>query len=375
MKSKENIEKIIKTYKVFNPDWTCKGFKYEIGKSYSIEGQPIMCEKGFHACIKVSDCFSYYDFNPLNKIAEVELSGIILGENEQKQCASKIKIIKELSWEEMLVLANSGISNSGNSNSGDSNSGHCNSGDSNSGDRNSGDRNSGNSNSGDSNSGDSNSGDSNSGDSNSGDSNSGDSNSGDSNSGNSNSGDSNSGNSNSGDRNSGDSNSGDSNSGHWNSGHWNSGHSNSGHSNSGDWNSGDSNSGDSNSGHWNSGHWNSGDWNLGHWNSGYFNSDNPTVIRVFGKDCNATIWDNATKPKFIYNLPLNTWITWDSMTDQEKIDNKNAFVTEGYLKTLSYKGSWSIAYNSATKEDIELLKRLPNFDAKIFEEITGIKVK
>lgn len=24
----------MKAYKVFNPDWTCKGFQYEIGKRY-----------------------------------------------------------------------------------------------------------------------------------------------------------------------------------------------------------------------------------------------------------------------------------------------------------------------------------------------------
>jgi hypothetical protein len=63
------------------------------------------------------------------------------------------------------------------------------------------------------------------------------------------------------------------------------------------------------------------------------------------------------------------------MTDQEKIDNKNAFITEGYLKTLGYKEAWAEAYKSATKEDIKLLKALPNFDADVFEEITGIKIK
>ena len=63
------------------------------------------------------------------------------------------------------------------------------------------------------------------------------------------------------------------------------------------------------------------------------------------------------------------------MTDKEKIDNKNAFVTEGYLKTLSYKEAWAEAYKSASKEDIALLKALPNWDAKVFEEITGLKIK
>jgi hypothetical protein len=63
------------------------------------------------------------------------------------------------------------------------------------------------------------------------------------------------------------------------------------------------------------------------------------------------------------------------MTDKEKADNKNAFVTGGYLKTYSYKEAWANAYKKATKEDIKLLKALPNWDATIFEDITGIKVK
>jgi hypothetical protein len=63
------------------------------------------------------------------------------------------------------------------------------------------------------------------------------------------------------------------------------------------------------------------------------------------------------------------------MTDKEKIDNKNAFVTEGYLKTINYKDAWAEAFKGASKDDIKLLKALPNFSADVFEEITGIKIK
>jgi hypothetical protein len=63
------------------------------------------------------------------------------------------------------------------------------------------------------------------------------------------------------------------------------------------------------------------------------------------------------------------------MTDKEKTGNKDAFITDGYLKTLGYKEAWAEAYKTATKEDIKLLKALPNWDADVFEEITGIKIK
>ena len=184
----------------------------------------------------------------------------------------------------------------------------------------------------------------------------------------------NSGNSNSGHSNSGNSNSGHSNSGHRNSGNSNSGNRNSGNGNSGNRNSGNRNSGDWNSGDWNSGDWNSGIWNSGDWNSGYFNSTTPDIIRVFNKDCERSKWDNAIKPSFVYKIYTNVWIWINDMSDQEKIDNPNAFVCNGYLKTFTYKEAWKNAFNNATKEDIKLLKKLPNFDPIIFEEISGIKI-
>ncbi len=62
------------------------------------------------------------------------------------------------------------------------------------------------------------------------------------------------------------------------------------------------------------------------------------------------------------------------MTDEEKQQYPNAYVCKGYLKKYDYKEAWQNAYKEATKQDIELLKALPNFDAKIFKEITGIKI-
>ena len=153
----------IKGYKVFNPDWTCRGFRYEVGKTYEENVKPTVCGRGFHFCKRAKDCFSYYSFNPDNKVAEVVALGEIEEEGD-KCCTNKIKIVREITWEEVLALCNtgkgnSGLSNSGNCNSGNSNSGNWNSGDHNSGSWNSGDRNSGNCNTGDFNTGNWNQGD------------------------------------------------------------------------------------------------------------------------------------------------------------------------------------------------------------------------
>jgi len=192
----------MKAYKVFNSDWTCKGFQYEIGKTYEIKDSPVLCGGGFHACKKAIDCFNYYSFDPKNKVALVELKGDIIGENGDKQASNKITIIKEIKWNELLDIVNIGKGNTGNGNSGNWNSGYWNSGYWNSGNWNSGNRNSGNWNSGYWNSGNRNSG-----------------------------------NGNSGNWNSGNRNSGNRNSGNWNSGNWNSGKFNSSNYNNGIFNS------------------------------------------------------------------------------------------------------------------------------------------
>ncbi len=206
--------------------------------------------------------------------------------------------------------------------------------------------------------------------------NSGNRNSGDLNSGDRNSGDLNSGNWNSGNRNSGNWNSGNWNSGDLNSGNWNSGNRNSGNWNSGNWNSGDWNSGNLNSGNWNSGNRNSGDLNSGNWNSGWFNTNEPKA-RFFNKDSDFTI----SELREAGNLPdcsgfyLTKWIYDSEMTNQEKIDNPKFHVAGGYLKTFEYKEAFATFWKETTEENKKKFLNLPNFDADIFLEITGVDVR
>lgn len=170
----------MKGFKVFNSDWTCRGFQFEVGKVFEKDVTPVCCDRGFHFCTKASDCLKYYDFNPDNKVAEVEALGDIDTQDYDSKCSTnKIHIIREITWQEVLDLVNLGKACTGLCNSGNWNSGNYNSGNRNSGNRNSGNHNSGNHNSGDCNSGDWNSGNRNSGDCNSGNWNSGNYNSGD----------------------------------------------------------------------------------------------------------------------------------------------------------------------------------------------------
>lgn len=138
-------------------------------------------------------------------------------------------------------------------------------------------------------------------------------------------------------------------------------------------NSGYCNSGYRNSGNRNSGYWNSGYWNSCNKETGYFNSIQSDTIRVFNKPCLLSDWENAEKPNFIY-FSLTEWINECDMTDEEKENNPSYTTKQGYLKAYTYKEAWANAWEKATKEDKQLLYALPNFDAEVFREISGIDV-
>ena len=156
------MENIVKGYKVFNPDWTCRDKQYTCPGIFEDPGDISVCSKGMHFCKKAADCFNYYDFDPNNHVAEVIAHGKVL-EGDDKCCTDKLEIVREIPWAELLEIVNTGYGNSGYGNSGYGNSGNRNSGSWNSGSWNSGSWNSGAWNSGSWNSGNGNSGNGNSG--------------------------------------------------------------------------------------------------------------------------------------------------------------------------------------------------------------------
>ena len=85
------MAEIIKSYKGFNKDMTCRGFQYEEGKEYEEETADA-CHSGFHACEHPLDCLNYYSPNE-SVYHEVEHSGEFdRGEDDSKVASTKIKI-------------------------------------------------------------------------------------------------------------------------------------------------------------------------------------------------------------------------------------------------------------------------------------------
>ena len=241
----------VKDYKVFNPGWTCRGFQYEVGKIFEEDVKPRCCDRGFHFCEKAADCFSYYSFNSENKVAEV----VALGEVDtdgKKSCTNKIQIVREIPWQELLTIVNTGKDCTG----------FCNTGNRNTGNRNTGNR-------------------------------------------------------------------------------------------------------------------NTGDWNKSSFNTGCFNTEEQKIT-LFNKPSDITYndWLRSDARYLLNQIPKDVveWVYEEDMTDEEKAANPTYETTGGYLKVLNESECGQLWWGSLSDFQKNYIKSIPNFDAEIFEQCTGIKV-
>ena len=95
----------ITAYKAFNADWTCRGFKYEVGKAYTHDGDVDLCRSGFHACTYPLDVFGYYPPSG-SRFALVEVTGKA-GESgeDSKIVSASIAIKAELRLSDLIAAA------------------------------------------------------------------------------------------------------------------------------------------------------------------------------------------------------------------------------------------------------------------------------
>lgn len=242
---------MVKGYKVFNPDWTCKGKQYTCPGTFEEDVNPSVCNVGMHFCKNAADCFRYYDFDPNNHVAEVIAHGTV-AEGEDKCATNKLEIVWEIPWAEVLEIVNTGKACTG----------RCNSGNRNSGNRNSGD-------------------------------------------------------------------------------------------------------------------WNSGNRNKTSFSNGCFNTVSPKIY-MFNKPIDWTFeqWFNCRARCLLNQIedcPLE-YVWFDTMTDEEKAAHPEAETTGGYLKERTTADNARKWWAGLSADDRNIIFSLPNFDAAIFKEITGIDV-
>ena len=95
---------VITSYKGFDKNMQCRGFQYEVGKEYEMDGEIKCCNRGFHACKSPMEVWDYYDMLS-SRFAEVEQSGKIDEEEKStKVCSSHIKIKAELKLADIINI-------------------------------------------------------------------------------------------------------------------------------------------------------------------------------------------------------------------------------------------------------------------------------
>ncbi len=144
-------------------------------------------------------------------------------------------------------------------------------------------------------------------------------------------------------------------------------------------NTGEGNAGLGNSGDYNSGDCNSGDFNKTDHSNGCFNMKEPKIY-LFDKPSEWTYnnWLFSDARDILCQIPEPVnWILSNDMTDEERLQHPEYEATGGYLKELSEadlsekRQRW---WDKLADEYKECIKSIPNFDAKIFKEITGIDI-
>lgn len=162
------------------------------------------------------------------------------------------------------------------------------------------------------------------------------------------------------------------------------GNNSTGNGSTGNWSTGNNSTGNcstgnGSTGYCSTGYCSTGDGSTGNWSisdrsAGHFSTQDYSGFGAFNKPCTVAEWDAAEIPNFLF-FDVTTLVCDIDMTDKEKEDFTSYKTIGGYLKVIEYKQAFRNSYNNASSEEKSMLLNLPNFDADVFLEISGIDVR
>lgn len=94
-------------------------------------------------------------------------------------------------------------------------------------------------------------------------------------------------------------------------------------------------------------------------------------FKVFNPD-----WTCSPARCLLNRIPKNVvgWICSENMTDEEKAEYPTHETTGGYLKVFDESDCGQLWWDTLSDHQKNIIKALPNFNAEIFKECTGIDV-
>lgn len=92
-------------YKTLDRDFKCRGYQYEVGKTYEMKEPPLMCERGFHFCKNPDNIQLFHNWfdDRTTRFAEIEALGHVVSDGK-KSVTNVIRIIRELTREEFVNI-------------------------------------------------------------------------------------------------------------------------------------------------------------------------------------------------------------------------------------------------------------------------------
>ena len=101
-------------------------------------------------------------------------------------------------------------------------------------------------------------------------------------------------------------------------------------------------------------------------------------IMLFNKPSNMTYseWLDSDARYLLNQIPKDVveWVYEEDMTDEEKAAHPTYETTGGYLKVLDESECGQLWWGSLSDRRKEIIKAIPNFDAEIFFQCTGVRV-